>query len=173
MHRRVVATRCVCEIVRTNALSGMRCVGIRWQEHCVGDATGRILLSHCVWQMLFQRCTCFSNFMRGGTSVPWRSIFVCFLGIGWNTVGAKMGECLHRCVLSRFIGIALHPAYARADSGAVAVLRVCLCFPWHWMEYRGREDGAVCASMCVPRTTKLLRFFTRSTFQSNFAQSRS
>ena len=111
--------------------------------------------------------------MRGGTSVPWRWIFVFFLALDGIPLARRWGSVLHRCVLSRFIGIALNPAYARADSGAVAVLRVCLCFPWHWMEYRGREDGAVCASMCVPRTTKLLRFFTRSPFQNNFAQSRS
>ena len=46
-----------------------------------------------------------------------------FLGIGWNPVGAKVVECLHCCVyLSRFVRIALNPAYAREGSGAFALL---------------------------------------------------
>jgi hypothetical protein len=89
--------------------------------------------------------------MRAKIVEPWQCcvyLYV-FRGIGWNTVGAKM-ECVHRCVyLSRFIGIALNPAYARKDGEAFALLRACLCFPWHWMEYRGREGGGVIASMSV------------------------
>ena len=88
-------------------------------------------------------------------------VSLCFLGIGWNTVGAKMVECVHRCVyLSSFICIALNPAYAREDGGAFALLRVSLCFPWHWMESRGREDGGVFAllrvsqQVCQPQRPK-------------------